>query len=260
MAAGLFCIPGYTEIGLDTYAYVTEILSAHHLPFYVMENQAHGIHEDINDFNYKLALAKAEKEYLSFMKDYDEVFLMGFSMGGAIASYLATRYGCDKLVLVSPAFKYGRTTQLLTDFLKTFGEDNQYPSILDLFKAKAGERKEIIRRYMQQEFADKGGAYFTMFDRLDKVKPTSFLNFTRLVATVKKELNLVDIPTRIYQSENDELIPVDSALWIFSKIKTEDKRLIFLSGPRHRILNSGVKEEITEDVIRFLYGLNLTLE
>ena len=77
---------------------------------------------------------------------------------------------------------------------------------------------------------------------------------------MKKELNIVDIPTRIYQSENDELIPVDSALWIFSKIKTEDKRLMFLSGPRHRILNSSVKEEITEDVIRFLYGLNLTLE
>jgi esterase/lipase len=260
MSAGLFCIPGYTEIGLDTYAYVAQILDANNLPYYVMENQAHGIDEDINDFNYKLALAKAEKEYLQFMKDYDEIFLMGFSMGGVIASYLASRYGCDKLVLVSPAFKYGKTTQLLTDFFKTFGEDNQYPSILDLFKAKAKDRKEIIRQYMQEEFADKGGAYFTMFDRLDKVKPTSFINFTRLVATVKKEIKLVDIPTRIYQSENDELIPVDSAFWIFSHIKTEDKRLMFLSGPRHRILNSGVKEEITEDVIRFLYGLNLRLE
>jgi carboxylesterase len=259
MTIGLFCIPGYTEIGLHTYGYFSRILTEHGFDFYISELQAHGIEEDINDFNYKLCLQQVEREYLAFLGDFDVVYIIGFSMGGVIAAHLASRYGCDKLVMVAPAFKYGKATQIVKDFLHTFQEDNQYPTILDLFRASGEERNEIIARFMHEEFASKGAAYQRMFDRLGTIKPTSFLNFTRLVAFVKKDIKIENIPTRIYQSENDELIPVESALWIFKHIKGEDKRLTFMSGPRHRILSSNVKEEVTEDVIRFLFGLDLRL-
>ena len=259
MATGLFCIPGYSEIGVHTYAYLSRILDEHHLDYTITELQAHGVDEDINDFNYKLCLQKAEQEYLAHVARYDTVYLIGFSMGGVIASFLASRYGCDKLVLIAPAFKYGTSTQIVRDFFKTFQEDNQYPSIAALFKTSGDTRHQVIAKYMHEEFASRGAAYAYMFERLGKVKPTSFLNFTRLVASVKKEIQLDGIPTRIYQSENDELIPAESAFWIFKQIKGEDKRLMFMSGPRHRILSSTVKEEVTEDLIRFLYGLHLNL-
>jgi esterase/lipase len=259
MTIGLFCIPGYTEIGIHTYAYFSRVLDEHGFDYYITELQAHGIEEDINDFNYKKCLQQVEREYLAFLGDFDVVYVMGFSMGGVIAAHLASRYGCDKLVMVSPAFKYGKATQIVKDFLHTFQEDNQYPTLFELFKASGEERNEIIARYMHEEFANKGAAYQRMFERLGRIKPTSFLNFTRLVAYVKKDIHIDNIPTRIYQSENDELIPVESALWIFNRIKGDDKRLTFMSGPRHRILSSNVKEEVTEDVVRFLFGLDLRL-
>ena len=149
---------------------------------------------------------------------------------------------------------------MVKDFLKTFQETNQYPSITELFQTTGDARTQLIAKFMHEEFEHKGAAYSRMFERLGQVKPTSFLNFTRLVASVKKTIHIENIPTRIYQSENDELIPVDSALWIFKQIKGEDKRLTFMSGPRHRILSSNVKEEVTEDIIRFLFGMELTLQ
>jgi carboxylesterase len=260
MSTGLFCIPGYTEIGRHTYQYFSSILDELQLDYVITELQAHGIHDDINAFNYKLCLQQVEQEYLSFLGKYETVYLMGFSMGGVIASHLASRYGCDKLVLVAPAFKYGTSTQVVKDFLKTFQETNQYPTITDLFRTSGDQRTQLIAKFMHEEFEDKGAAYSHMFERLGQVKPTSFLNFTRLVATVKKTLHIDNIPTRIYQSENDELIPVESALWIFKQIKGDDKRLTFMSGPRHRILSSNLKEEVTEDIIRFLFGIELSLE
>ena len=260
MSAGLFCIPGYTEIGIHTYHYFASILDELELQYVITELQAHGFEDDINDFNYKLCLQQVEQEYLSFLTQHETVYLLGFSMGGVIAAHLASRYGCDKLGLISPAFKYGTSTQILKDFLQTFQEDNQYPSITDLFRTSGEQRSQVIAKFMHQEFEHKGAAYSRMFERLGQVKPTSFLNFTRLVASVKKTIHIDQIPTRIYQSENDELIPVESALWIFKQIKGDDKRLTFMSGPRHRILSSNVKEEVTEDIIRFLYGIELTLE
>jgi esterase/lipase len=260
MSAGLFCIPGYTEIGRHTYQYFSSILDELQLDYVITELQAHGIYDDINAFNYKLCLQQVEQEYLSFLGQHDTVYLMGFSMGGVIASHLASRYGCDKLVLIAPAFKYGTSTQVVKDFLQTFQETNEYPTITELFRTSGDQRTHVIAKFMHEEFEDKGAAYSHMFERLGQVKPTSFLNFTRLVATVKKSIHIDNIPTRIYQSENDELIPVESALWIFKQIKGDDKRLTFMSGPRHRILSSNLKEEVTEDIIRFLFGIEVSLE
>lgn len=57
-----------------------------------------------NDDNPKVWISKAER-VLNQYKDR-EIILLGFSMGGVIASYLATIYKVKRLILVAPAFQY----------------------------------------------------------------------------------------------------------------------------------------------------------
>ncbi|WP_396631466.1 alpha/beta hydrolase, partial [Lysinibacillus sp. D4A3_S15] len=49
-------------------------------------------------------------------KKVDEMIVVGFSMGGIIALYLAKRYKVKKLLLLSAAAKYISPKQLVIDF------------------------------------------------------------------------------------------------------------------------------------------------
>lgn len=67
-------------------------------------------------------LMDAEIAYRNLAKKVDKIFVIGFSMGGIIALYLAKRYPVSKLILLSAAVKYIAPAQLLKD-LRAMAED-----------------------------------------------------------------------------------------------------------------------------------------
>ena len=68
----------------------------------------HGEAEHLAMKGYKAEhwMMEAEIAYRQLAKQVDEVIVVGFSMGGIIAMYLANRYKVKKLVLLSAAAKY----------------------------------------------------------------------------------------------------------------------------------------------------------
>lgn len=259
MSIGLFCVHGFLEDGQTSFQYLIERLERYGIQEYYTPNlQGHGPNEKIETFNYKLCLDQVEKEYIKYASEFDQMYIIGFSMGGVIAAHLASKFGCEKLVMVSPAFKYGNQLQVVTDFgemLKGAIESEQFPSIRTLLKHDHQTRKEIIHDYVNREFMDRGASYENFLDRLSRIKPIMFLNFTRLVSTVRRQLKFDEkMSARIYQAEKDELIPVSGSLYILHKIPSRNKRLIVLSGVRHRILSAPtVRDEIIEEIIQYLY-------
>src|SRR5699024_10116542 len=61
-------------------------------------------------------LQAAEDALQSLKEKYTQVYLIGFSMGGMIAAYLAAKFKVDKLVLLAPAGKIFSLKQLTLDF------------------------------------------------------------------------------------------------------------------------------------------------
>ena len=51
-------------------------------------------------------VSRAEEEIVKAKNANRKIYLLGFSMGGVIASYLASRFNVEKLVLLAPAFEY----------------------------------------------------------------------------------------------------------------------------------------------------------
>ncbi|MEG0451230.1 MAG: alpha/beta fold hydrolase, partial [Lysinibacillus sp.] len=78
----------------------------------------HGEAENLEMKGYKAQhwLMDAEIAYRRLAKQVDEIIIVGFSMGGVIAMYLANRYKVKKLVLLSAAAKYISPSQLVKDF------------------------------------------------------------------------------------------------------------------------------------------------
>ena len=52
----------------------------------------HGKNLDLRDVSHESWIETAEKELQQLMQNCDEIYLIGFSMGGMIASYLAAKY------------------------------------------------------------------------------------------------------------------------------------------------------------------------
>lgn len=59
-----------------------------------------------NDANYKDWVQRCEAKLSLAIKENPNVILIGFSMGGVIASYLASIYKVQSLILCAPAFEY----------------------------------------------------------------------------------------------------------------------------------------------------------
>ncbi len=255
---GLFCVHGFLENGVESFEFFQEELKDHNISNYYLTNlQGHSTDEDINTFNYKLCLTQVEEEYKHYKDRFDETYLIGFSMGGVIAAHLASTFGAEKLVMVSPAFKYGQGNQMIKDVVSLFSkarEVGKIPSAKEILNMSREQRMVNLQDFVNEEYTGLGASYEDFIYRLGKVTTNTLINFTRLVATVKKSLKLEGIPTRIYHAEYDELVPVSSSLYIFSLIKSDDKRLNLLAGVHHRILSSKRKDEVIPEIINFLYG------
>jgi len=250
---GLFCVHGFMEDGTTSFMYLVKYLHANGINnVYTTNLQGHNPEDDFSSFNYKKCLKQVETEYKEYKKHYEKVFLVGFSMGGVIASHLASKFGADKLVMISPAFKYGRGSQVVKDIAKLI--QNPEISFRDLLRKDRENRWKAVREFIELEFAERGTSYENFVDRLSRASISSFINFARLVGTIKRRVKIKDIPVRLYLAERDELVPISSGLYIFNKLDTENKRVVILGNVHHRILASSHKYDVSEEIYHFLYS------
>src|SRR5699024_5290848 len=101
-------------------------------------------------------------------------YLIGFSMGGMIASYLAAKHKVEKLVLLAPSGKYLSWKQLLFD---------GFSCIVDGLNGKLHENTLYLR------YRKKIGA----------VPFQANLEFLKLVRFTRNYLKDIDIPVLIAQ-------------------------------------------------------------
>lgn len=55
---------------------------------------------------------EAERAYFNLASRTDKIYVIGFSMGGVFASFIAQNYPVDKLVLIAPAFDHTKLSRL----------------------------------------------------------------------------------------------------------------------------------------------------
>jgi carboxylesterase len=255
---GLFLVHGFLESGAISYNGIPEKLRSMGLKdFFLADIQGHGKGENLNDFDADKALERVEKQYMDYKVAHKRTYLIGFSMGGAIAGHLASKYGADKLVMISPAFKYGVTSAIKNEAMEFFRGILKRP-IEDLSRDVKEGGLDV--KEMTSKFIDSSTAETTlklkqiMLERTGKLKLGVFINFTKLIAKIKKTMGTIESPTRIYMSTTDPLVPLDSGDYAFELVTNSDKRLMVISDVNHNIIQSRVGKDILNDIGRFLFG------
>ncbi|MGB4614090.1 MAG: alpha/beta fold hydrolase [Erysipelotrichaceae bacterium] len=80
--------------------------------------------EDQTDTDWTAWVSKA-KDLITDVAYYNDIVLVGFSMGGVIASYLANSYRVKKLVLLAPSFEYLTPSKVIDNIPKPFVKEEK---------------------------------------------------------------------------------------------------------------------------------------
>lgn len=185
--------------------------------------------EIIKGVQYQEWIRTSEEMLQTILKKYRSVYLVGHSMGGVIASYLASKYkGVKKLVLLAPAFDYVSIDQMKQD-AKTF------------FENKLKLNKD-------------GALYDEAFMKMIRVPLPTIIEFTKLVKVHREDIVHVKCKTLILHGTMDELTPMSSSEYAYSSIGAKEKHFTKIEGVRHRILVSNKKKEVSTYIRSFLIG------
>lgn len=168
----------------------------------------HGINaKAMNETTWQDWLGTAETALLALMETYNKVFILGESMGGLLALYLASRYPSLLGAMVfAPAVKirYLWLTKLVWRFM---------PLI------KKGPPNLRIPQQSYASFPLRAAA--------------SLLDLQRLV---KNELKKIKVPVIIFQGKLDDTIDPMGSVYAYEHIRYEDKDFVYLEESSHIIL------------------------
>lgn len=187
----------------------------------------HGELETLHGISFDQWIDTAEKKLNELIETCDTIYLVGFSMGGVLAGYLATKYKVDKLVLLSASYKYIHPVQMVKDIAQM---------LVDTGRGRLFQN-ELFLRYRK------------------KLKITPFqasLEFRKLVQRLKPSFRNVTVPTLILQGKLDSLVPHSSANAIYQTIGSEEKQLHFMDCSRHLICLGDDQEDVIQIVYEFL--------
>lgn len=160
-------------------------------------------------------------EKMNYLVDngYTSIYVIGHSMGGVLASYLASKYSqVKKLVLVNAAFDYINLHQNKVDILDKRSFDK----------------------------------YNHLFEKVLRMSIFFIGEFAKLVKKYQYCLENIKCPILVLRSLEDEIIPFETGNMIFQSVFSRKKYLTDIENAPHIVLSSNRKEEVSIYIEKFL--------
>lgn len=228
---GCLCVHGFTGGPFELEPLVAYLMERTDWKFSVPTLPGHGESLRLKGVNYKEWIEHAEEALKRLLEECEVVYVIGFSMGGIISSYLATKYPVDKLVLLSAAAYYMNPKQLALDV----GE-----MVRDTFR-RSLHKNELFLRYKR---------------KIKETPITATIQFRTLVSKIRPIIRNVTIPTLIVQGKMDGVVPIKSAHFLYDKIQAPKKKLILFEKSKHLLCHGEETEELFEEVYKFLAAVD----
>lgn len=171
------------------------------------------------------------------------IFLLGESMGGAIALQVAAAYPqyIDGLVCSVPSGnRFGATTTNIHVAMKLLAHKDRPFDIGSRIVKQATSREGLRQRWQSDPEA-----------RLT-LSPLELLQFQRFMnQNLKAAARLDKLPVVIFQGYGDKLVKPEGTLSLYNALSTQDKDLVFVGHSEHLIFEEG---QFKPSVLNGLYG------
>lgn len=168
------------------------------------------------------------------LNGYDNIYVVGHSMGGVIAAYLASKYyEIKKVVLVAPAFRY-------------VSHEEGHLSVINAVK----NGTKVLETYGAKMIAN----------RMTKLPANAVPEFMKLVKKYQDCVNNISKPILLVRGTKDDIVPMQSINHVYDNVKSKYKKIILLKDTTHDVFRENKKEEITKYIIKFFknkYSMDL---
>ena len=165
------------------------------------------------------------REHVEFLIEhhYRTIYIVGHSMGGVIAAYLATQYKqVKRVVLAAPSFSHI--------------EKEEGGVVKALLKSQ-----EVINTYGVEEF----------LTRLNKLPFTAINEFKSLVNQYQDVYKSLKIPVMFVHGTNDQIVPIESSQKIYASLKVK-KKYLQVDDYYHDIFKGDKIDLINKEIGSFL--------
>ncbi|KIL72915.1 alpha/beta hydrolase [Pseudobacillus badius] len=224
---GCLCIHGFTGAPYEVEPLAKYLHKRTNWKIVVPTLPGHGTTLSLKGITYRQWLEHAEGELKQLLTECETVYVIGFSMGGLIAAYLAEKYPVKKLILLSAAAKYINAGQLSKDIKEMWH---------DAKKGKLSENELFLRYKNKLLFTPLSAAW----------------QFRKMAAYSKPLFSKIQIPTFIAQGLADGIVPPKSAEYIYRRLPSVQKEIYYVPHAKHHICHTGEKELLFEKVFTFL--------
>lgn len=188
------------------------------------------------------------EEYDELREKYDEIDVIGFSMGGALASYLACVRNVNKVIFIAPANKYlnaGYSFRWTTFYLRRIYE-NFSQNGFDFTKSVSASKKELAK-YVTE---NKTSVNMVMTKTLPNYNAHTLITFIKVIKKCNGGLRENHTPCLILYGELDELVPLSSVEYL--KEFFIDAKVIVYDDVGHIMAMGNKAEKILEDISLFI--------
>lgn len=156
---------------------------------------------------------------------YKSIYIIGHSMGGVIASYLATKHKeIKKVVLAAPAF--------------TCLACKEEGGIINVIK----KSPKLLKAYDWNEFTT----------RINKLPISATKEFFELIENYKDYVFDIKVPILFIHGNDDKIVPFHMSEKIFKEIKNNKKLLVEVKGCGHGLFKCKKTELANNEVRDFL--------
>lgn len=183
--------------------------------------------------NVKSIKHTSREEWINYSEDrlkyliksgYKKIYLVGHSMGGVIATYLATKHKeVKKIVLIAPSFSHI--------------EKEEGGFIGALLKSP-----EIVKAYSLSEVET----------RITKLPPKAIKEFLELCDLYRYTYRDLKIPVMILHGTKDQLVPIKTTRTIYGEISNKHKVYVTIRNYYHDVFNGPKLPDINREIISFL--------
>jgi carboxylesterase len=187
-------------------------------------------------------LEAVRNEYAAMKNEYDQVALIGFSMGGALSTLVASERQVDRLVLIAPYFGVTHrwyypmpveTLNAISAFFIPYVMKNEYFTCVNRPEAKS-------QLYSYKVISTQGAQELIRLGKWARDKET---------------LAKVTCPVLMLHSWGDRAAAPKRAEKAFEAIGSADKRAVWYEESNHHLLWDWEREEVKGEILRFLAPL-----
>ena len=166
---------------------------------------------DFTKFTVESTLKTVLNCYDDLAQKYDQVDVVGFSMGGALTSYLCTQRNVHKAIVVAPANKYINLDSPLATlkfYLRFVGDT--YTKTVGSLKDRIASTQKALAPYMENTLTTGNMALRKFFPNLNMFTFNTFSNIIKAVNIEVEAHSPIDTPLLVFWGQLDELTPITS--------------------------------------------------